>query len=214
MDNGKERNTEPEKKRTLQAQPSEEKERWCTVRLFGMNSLKEGAMWRIYAMWELLRHSGLWARRLCNNKGSDIFSVPCRATLSLLLGSASVNTLGSRNSTNDHEMCVFRLPRLYNKNRELLNSELVLESWVELSWVELSWVELSWVEEFEWWRNNSGRSTWTSKQAVSLRSQCYRVRESELSVSQSVLSSQCEAAVGGRRPERVIWRFYERDSQW
>jgi hypothetical protein len=28
----------------LQAQPSEEKEWWYTVRLFGMNSLKEGAM--------------------------------------------------------------------------------------------------------------------------------------------------------------------------
>jgi hypothetical protein len=38
-------------KKTLQAQPSEEKERWYTVRLFGTNSLKEGAMRR--AAWKL-----------------------------------------------------------------------------------------------------------------------------------------------------------------
>jgi hypothetical protein len=50
MDNGKERNTEPEKNKTLQAQPLEEKERRCTVRLFGTNSLKKGAMWHIYDM--------------------------------------------------------------------------------------------------------------------------------------------------------------------
>jgi hypothetical protein len=40
-------NTEPERergKKTLQAQPSEEKERRYTVRLFGTNSLKEGAV--------------------------------------------------------------------------------------------------------------------------------------------------------------------------
>jgi hypothetical protein len=34
------------KKKTLQAQPSEEKERRYTIRLFGLNSLKEGAVWR------------------------------------------------------------------------------------------------------------------------------------------------------------------------
>jgi hypothetical protein len=34
------------KKKTLQAQPSEEKERLYTVRLFRTNSLKEGAVWR------------------------------------------------------------------------------------------------------------------------------------------------------------------------
>jgi hypothetical protein len=32
------------KKKTLQAQPSEEKELWYTVRLFGTNSLKEGVV--------------------------------------------------------------------------------------------------------------------------------------------------------------------------
>jgi hypothetical protein len=34
------------KKKTLQAQLSVEKERWYTVRLFGTNNLKEGAKWR------------------------------------------------------------------------------------------------------------------------------------------------------------------------
>jgi hypothetical protein len=37
-------NTEPEKKKTLRAQSSENNERWYTVRLFGTNSLKVGAM--------------------------------------------------------------------------------------------------------------------------------------------------------------------------
>jgi hypothetical protein len=37
-------NTVPEEKKTLQAQPSEKKERCYTVRLFGTNSLKEGAI--------------------------------------------------------------------------------------------------------------------------------------------------------------------------
>jgi hypothetical protein len=43
-DNGKERNTQREKKKTLEAQHWEEKERRCAVRLFGTNSLKEGAV--------------------------------------------------------------------------------------------------------------------------------------------------------------------------
>jgi hypothetical protein len=35
------------RKVTSWTQPSEEKERRCTVRLFGTNSLKEGAVWRV-----------------------------------------------------------------------------------------------------------------------------------------------------------------------
>jgi hypothetical protein len=42
----KHRDQNQKKKKTLQAQPSEEKEWWYTVRLFETNSLKEGAVWR------------------------------------------------------------------------------------------------------------------------------------------------------------------------
>jgi hypothetical protein len=34
-------------KKMLEAQPWEEKKRWCIVRLFGTNSLKEGAVWHV-----------------------------------------------------------------------------------------------------------------------------------------------------------------------
>jgi hypothetical protein len=53
------------------------KERWHTVRLFATNSLKEGAVWRIYATQELYHRNTL--RRLRNSRRSGVFSVPCRA---------------------------------------------------------------------------------------------------------------------------------------
>jgi G3E family GTPase len=54
----------------------EEKEWGCTIRLFGMNSLKEGAVWRICSMQELLRHAR-------NGRVTDCISA--------LLGDSSVN---------------------------------------------------------------------------------------------------------------------------
>jgi hypothetical protein len=46
LENGKqeEKNEEQDKRKTLQEQPSKEKDRGCTVRLFGTNSLKKGAV--------------------------------------------------------------------------------------------------------------------------------------------------------------------------
>jgi hypothetical protein len=40
----------PSHKKTSQAETLKRKERWHTFRLFGMNSLKEGAMWWIWSM--------------------------------------------------------------------------------------------------------------------------------------------------------------------
>jgi hypothetical protein len=61
---------------TSQAQSMEER-KGDTVRLFGMNSLKKGAVWCIYAM-QALRHRNTLPR-LRNSRRSGVFSVPSRA---------------------------------------------------------------------------------------------------------------------------------------
>jgi hypothetical protein len=76
--------TSRERKVTSRAQPWEEKERRCTVRLFGTNSLKEGAVWHVNPLLGYATEDTQPASKhlvteytLRNNRGSGFF--PCRA---------------------------------------------------------------------------------------------------------------------------------------
>jgi hypothetical protein len=54
----------------VKAQPPERKERWYTIRLFRMNSRKEGTMWHISCMqeWFSHRNSCFWAMQQWINR--------------------------------------------------------------------------------------------------------------------------------------------------
>jgi hypothetical protein len=86
-----------------QAETSERKNRRYACRLFGMNSLKEGAMWCIYSMQELLSHRNsrykvIHAR---NNRTPGLCN--------LFLGNGTVNTYRHATILEQFSLCPYNL---------------------------------------------------------------------------------------------------------